>query len=1362
VSIHSIRRAAPILVLFALIVSLFAFLATSAGAAPPSPFDQAPGQRIGLAQPPFDEIDADPGEPPSGKETIIPNHYIVVLEDSVDHPGALAEAQVEQRGGELGFVYRSALKGYSAELSRDDVQALRRDPRVKYITPDHRVKALAQTTPTGISRTLATTNPSLDIDGEDDVRINADVAVIDTGIDYTHPDLNVYKRTNCVPAGENETTKECIEDSGTDGHSHGTHVAGTIAAIDNGEGVVGVAPGARLWAVRVLNNQGSGSESWIIAGVEWVTKHASEIEVANMSLGCWCALTALDTAINKSVQAGVVYAVAAGNYAINASEFSPASNPNVITVSALADYDGAPGGEGSPSCHDYGEDDRLASFSNYGESVEVAAPGVCIYSTVPGGKYATFSGTSMASPHVAGAAALLASKSNPNSQADVEAIRQQIINEGSSEWTDTSPDGVREPLLDLGRIATEAPTIESEGKATLRGKIKPAGLATAYRFEYGKTTAYGTSVPVPDKSIGSGSAYVEVSQAISALSGQSAYHFRVAATNSERTFYSADREFGTTKPTASTEAASEVHGNDAVLNATINPQGPGATYRFEYGKTSSYGKKVTLKGLSPGTAGVKVSQMLSGISPQKTYHFRVLATNSAGTAYGEDRTFTTERSKWQVQPTPNPTLSPGEWRYSRLEDVSCPSQDDCIAIGSSGTNKPLSEHWDGKEWSIVAMPYSASGLSCVSAQWCLAVGGTSPMRWDGSKWSAMPKTPGEGTVGSVSCVSASFCVAVGGKFVSAENRYRTIGMKWDGKEWTAMTTVEPAEYEYNVDLNDVSCTSATSCIAVGSYRIDGSHFGGLSERWDGKEWSINSVPAPEGEYASEGSLKDISCAGSNGPSMRCMAINFQATWYWDGEKWTLIKSPKPPIGAAWTLMDDVSCTDAMACTIVGSYGIESNTFANGGPRPLAASWDGAEWSSQSTVAPHQEEEPEGEASGFESVSCSSPEICTATGLYWPPGDERTLAEAIPPPTTLCKTNTEGSSCAKANRYPASTTLQANSPAVIFYSVIEIECESSLEGKTTAEAGDPLALAMSGGSFENCSEGCTVSMEHLPYAGSLTQTGGADGSLSFGDGGKGQPLLRISCANAWECTYSLPAMSFKGGNPAQLTIPKTSLTRVGTSILDICPTGPTMEAAGSGAYSVNSPKPAYVKRVSPETTLCKTNTEGSSCAKANRYPASTTLQANSPAVIFYSVIEIECESSLEGKTTAEAGDPLALAMSGGSFENCSEGCTVSMEHLPYAGSLTQTGGADGSLSFGDGGKGQPLLRISCANAWECTYSLPAMSFKGGNPAQLTIPKTSLTRVGTSILDICPTGPTMEAAGSGAYSVNSPKPAYVKRI
>jgi subtilisin len=343
--------------------------------------------------------------------------YIVVLEPGTRNVPAVAADLARAHGGKVGFVYEHALEGFSVTISARGAAALARSPRVAYVEADQVYTLQAQELPTGIERIFADANGNIDIDGVDDFRVDVDVAVIDTGIDWEHPELNVVGGINCASGSP---FRASCSGNGDDDHYHGTHVAGTIAAIDDGSGVVGVAPGARLWAVKVLNSQGSGYTSWIVAGIDWVTARATTIEVANMSLGGSGYSQAQYDAIQRAVSKGVAFAVAAGNSDADAKNYSPAAFDNVLTVSALADFDGKPGGLGSSTCRT-DQDDTLADFSNWGSAVDIAAPGVCILSTYPieKGSYGTISGTSMASPHAAGALALLASRNNPVSATDV-------------------------------------------------------------------------------------------------------------------------------------------------------------------------------------------------------------------------------------------------------------------------------------------------------------------------------------------------------------------------------------------------------------------------------------------------------------------------------------------------------------------------------------------------------------------------------------------------------------------------------------------------------------------------------------------------------------------------------------------------------------------------------------------------------------------------------------------------------------------------------------------------------------------------------------------------------------------------------
>ena len=180
--------------------------------------------------------------------------YIVVLHDSVESPAVAAREMARQVGGQVGFIYKHALKGFSITVPAQAVAALQKNPKVKYVATDYVRYAFAQTVPTGIQRIFADTNPNIEINGADDYRVDVDVAVIDTGVDFQHPDLNVVGGVNCTGKIFFAT---CVA-GGDDDHYHGTHVAGTIGALDNGIGVVGVAPGARIWAVKVLNKNGSG------------------------------------------------------------------------------------------------------------------------------------------------------------------------------------------------------------------------------------------------------------------------------------------------------------------------------------------------------------------------------------------------------------------------------------------------------------------------------------------------------------------------------------------------------------------------------------------------------------------------------------------------------------------------------------------------------------------------------------------------------------------------------------------------------------------------------------------------------------------------------------------------------------------------------------------------------------------------------------------------------------------------------------------------------------------------------------------------------------------------------------------------
>lgn len=422
---------------------------------------------------------------------VIPGSYLVTLRSG--DPAQVA-AEHAAFGVHVDRVFTLALRGYTARMSAAAARRVAQDVRVRAVVADRAVRAAdevsalptadndtvlntaAQATPPGVTRVGADRSSARAGDGSGEV--DADIAVLDTGIDLDHPDLNVVGGVDCVsevPLPDRESTPEPsagptsspspaavaasvgvpgLDPLGSfdDTRGHGTHIAGIAAARDNGVGVVGIAPGARLWAVRVLDEVGNGSLGTLICGIEWVTAHADVIEVANMSLSgleadLGCADGALHEAICRSVSAGVTYTVAAGNAASDAANYSPATFDDVITVSALADYDGRPGGLTLAPLTCPGPDDTFAPFSNYGADVDLIAPGVCVRSTWLGGGYSTLTGTSQAAAHVAGAAALYRA-AHPG--ATPAQVRAALVAAGSQQWSeDSDPDSDPDPLLDV-------------------------------------------------------------------------------------------------------------------------------------------------------------------------------------------------------------------------------------------------------------------------------------------------------------------------------------------------------------------------------------------------------------------------------------------------------------------------------------------------------------------------------------------------------------------------------------------------------------------------------------------------------------------------------------------------------------------------------------------------------------------------------------------------------------------------------------------------------------------------------------------------------------------------------------------------
>ena len=343
----------------------------------------------------------------------IPGQYIVVLRDdapevaaargrSDDALRAVAERLASRRSAKVGFVYGAALRGFSATMSDEDARAMARDPEVAFVEQDQVVHAdlVTQANATwGLDRIDERTQVS----GMDFTYTNTGSGVtayiIDTGINLTHGDFGGRATTGFDAVTGGGTANDC--------NGHGTHVAGTV-----GGTIYGVAKAVQLKAVRVLDCGGSGSNAGVIAGVDWVRGQSARPAVANMSLGGG-ASSALDNAVANAIASGVTFAVAAGNSNRDACQYSPARTPEAITVGATTSTD------------------ARASYSNFGACLDIFAPGSSITSAWIGSNSAvrTISGTSMASPHVAGVAALYL---QTNGGASPTAVRNALVGNATS------------------------------------------------------------------------------------------------------------------------------------------------------------------------------------------------------------------------------------------------------------------------------------------------------------------------------------------------------------------------------------------------------------------------------------------------------------------------------------------------------------------------------------------------------------------------------------------------------------------------------------------------------------------------------------------------------------------------------------------------------------------------------------------------------------------------------------------------------------------------------------------------------------------------------------------------------------------
>jgi aqualysin 1 len=319
----------------------------------------------------------------------------------------------QKHGFKVKHAFNKVMRGFSARLTPEQIEALSKDIGVESISADTKMHAQAQNIPWGITKVNAHLSSSL-AGNKSGMSTGANVYVLDTGSAKTHPDAVISGYQSFI-TGSTSGVYDC--------HGHGTHVAGTVGALDNSSYVVGVAPGIPTTAIKVLDCNGSGDTSDIVKAIDWVATNGKRPSIINMSLGGDLD-PALDLSIENAVKAGVLIVVAAGNDGKDACGYSPANMgklDGVITVGATD------------------SSNNEAYFSNYGTCVDIWAPGVSVVSLNYTGGTSTKSGTSMASPHTAGVASLYMAKYPAKSPAEAEAA----IKLDATVTTKLSKDGIR-------------------------------------------------------------------------------------------------------------------------------------------------------------------------------------------------------------------------------------------------------------------------------------------------------------------------------------------------------------------------------------------------------------------------------------------------------------------------------------------------------------------------------------------------------------------------------------------------------------------------------------------------------------------------------------------------------------------------------------------------------------------------------------------------------------------------------------------------------------------------------------------------------------------------------------------------------
>ena len=575
---------------------------------------------------------------------------------------------------------------------------------------------------------------------------------------------------------------------------------------------------------------------------------------------------------------------------------------------------------------------------------------------------------------------------------------------------------------------TYEPDVESlPSEVIFGGVVNPHLITSNYHFDYGTTTAYGSSTLPYAAGSGWGDVVVEIPRA--GLKGLTTYHCRLVAQNAAGTSYGGDVEFTTPdwRPKI-TNVSATPEKLAATLKGTVDGQAQDAHYHFEYGPTASYGTSVPVPDGDAGTSAKAVERKVEGL--EGTYHYRLVASNVEGTSASSDTTvFVQPRPSVTTQPPAEVTPTGGKFAAlvnpmgvattyvfeygltssygSKTSTASAGSGNTAVAVtaaisglefGTTYHYRVVVENSAGTRigpdqtfvpgWTQQTIPHAEgtgvktqlSGIACPSATSCIAGGSwknssgtTTPIidRWNGVSWATenVPKITGEGatSIGPVACAGSAYCMA-GGSF-QTPSTYTPITEFWNGSTWASQKLPVPAE-NVNTVPNAIACPASSACMAVGHKTISGPYNAQpYVARWNGTTWTESSVAKPQGSNESE--FLGLSCVTSSD----CWAVGYYGLeWvykglaeHWNGTSWSEQTLPAPA-GAINPSVGSVSCPTTNFCVAVGGYQTSAGKHAS-----FAARWNGTSW--QAEVLP----ELGGTSSYVTSVSCAAAGACEAIG-----------------------------------------------------------------------------------------------------------------------------------------------------------------------------------------------------------------------------------------------------------------------------------------------------------------------------------------------------------------------------------------------